>query len=316
MARGNQTQAEFMRKTLLKHGDRYDYSKLVYVSGASPVTIICKVHGEFSMRANSHTAGGGCSKCRSKVGATQEDWNNVFIDKARKIHNDRYDYGNVHYVKARSKVTITCKVHGDFEQTPANHLGGGGCKHCAHEATGDRFRDNLSNVLQKFEQVHSGKYNYSLITEYNTCQEKLSVICPKHGAFQITAAHHADGSGCTSCADYGFTKGKPASLYILYSLSTRTTKVGITNREVSTRLQEVNRSSDKGFIIHQSHLFEDGNIPYNVETLTLDWLSSNYQRVDDIYDGSTECFIDVDMQQLTDFILSALPIQAAKTAYK
>ena len=54
-----------------------------------------------------------------------------FIVKAVLVHNIQYDYSNVVYVDSKSKVIITCKKHGNFEQTPSSHLQGSGCPDCA-----------------------------------------------------------------------------------------------------------------------------------------------------------------------------------------
>ena len=35
-----------------------------------------------------------------------------FIEKARKIHGDKYDYSKVNYVNNRVKIIIICPKHG------------------------------------------------------------------------------------------------------------------------------------------------------------------------------------------------------------
>lgn len=55
---------------------------------------------------------------------------NRFIEKATLVHNGRYDYSNVVYIKNDEKVEIICKTHGSFMQTPHNHLNGAGCPKC------------------------------------------------------------------------------------------------------------------------------------------------------------------------------------------
>lgn len=57
---------------------------------------------------------------------TQEE----FIKRATKIHNGKYDYSKVEYVKSNKKVCIICPVHGEFWQTPTNHLMKHGCVKC------------------------------------------------------------------------------------------------------------------------------------------------------------------------------------------
>lgn len=49
-----------------------------------------------------------------------------FIQKAREVHGDKYDYSKANYVDGRTKVTIICPVHGEFQQIPQAHLKGHG----------------------------------------------------------------------------------------------------------------------------------------------------------------------------------------------
>ena len=55
-----------------------------------------------------------------------------FIEKAKKIHGDKYDYSKVEYINSRTKVCIICPIHGEFWQTPDKHLNRKqGCNECA-----------------------------------------------------------------------------------------------------------------------------------------------------------------------------------------
>ena len=51
-----------------------------------------------------------------------------FIENAKKVHGDKYDYSKVQYVDSDTKVCIVCPIHGEFEQFPGNHLRGYGCR--------------------------------------------------------------------------------------------------------------------------------------------------------------------------------------------
>ncbi|WP_340375900.1 hypothetical protein U5640_12535 [Streptomyces sp. SS7] len=108
------------------HGHRYDYTKVQYVTAFDKVTIVCPEHGEFLQTPASHVRGGRrCPACADRS-LTTEEW----IERAYEIHGDRYDYGQVVYVRGRDKVQITCREHGDFEQQAASHLFGCGCPAC------------------------------------------------------------------------------------------------------------------------------------------------------------------------------------------
>ena len=113
------------------HGEKYDYSKVEYVNSNTPVCIICPEHGEFYIRPNGHLTGRGCPICRyikssSAVRKTKEQ----FIEDAKKVHGDKYDYSKVSYTNNHTEVCIICPTHGEFWQKPLKHLSGHGCPKC------------------------------------------------------------------------------------------------------------------------------------------------------------------------------------------
>nr|DAR64447.1 MAG TPA: restriction enzyme [Caudoviricetes sp.] len=117
----------FIKKARLKHGDKYDYSKVEYVNSVTKVCIICREHGEFWQTPNSHLSGQGCLTCWiEKQTSTKEE----FIKKANEVHKDKYDYSKVDYVNSTTKVCIICHEHGEFWQTPDVHTKGSGCQKC------------------------------------------------------------------------------------------------------------------------------------------------------------------------------------------
>lgn len=56
---------------------------------------------------------------------------NEFIEKARKVHGDKYDYSKVEIEKTVDKIIIICPRHGEFEQIANSHLQGRGCAMCS-----------------------------------------------------------------------------------------------------------------------------------------------------------------------------------------
>lgn len=120
------TNQKFINRAITIHGDKYDYSNVEYVNITTPVKILCKEHGIFIQTPRDHFDNCGCYKCAGRIVTTED-----FIEKASLRHNNLYDYTKVNYKKARSKVIITCKVHGDFSQAPNDHLNGCGCQKCS-----------------------------------------------------------------------------------------------------------------------------------------------------------------------------------------
>lgn len=125
------------------HGDRYDYSRVEYVNNRTPVCIVCKTHGEFQQTPYKHLSGQGCPKCAKNF----KDSTVSFIEKARGIHGDFYDYSKVEYVDQRTLVCIIDPVYGEFWQSPNAHLNGEGCpKRRSEKAQKTRAEFPLSMV--------------------------------------------------------------------------------------------------------------------------------------------------------------------------
>lgn len=120
------TQEQVLERFKKAHGDRYDYSLVDFKRVKDDVIIICKEHGEFPQQVGNHMMGVGCRKCAIQAKTTDE-----FIQDARKIHGDRYDYDSVDYASAFEYIIITCREHGPFRKIPNAHLNGQGCPKCA-----------------------------------------------------------------------------------------------------------------------------------------------------------------------------------------
>ena len=126
-----------------------------------------------------------------------------FIEKAKKVHGDKYDYSKVEYVNNKTKVCIVCPEHGEFWQTPDSHLRGRGCRQCSIKSMKDKQRLSTKDFIEKAKEIHGDKYDYSKV-EYVNSQTKVCIICPKHGEFWQTPLNHLKGKGCPDC--YGNKK--------------------------------------------------------------------------------------------------------------
>lgn len=184
---------EFISKARSIHGDKYDYSLVEYVGNDIPIKIICPKHGIFEQQPSHHLSGHGCTKC-----AGIERLNTVqFIERAQEIHGYKYDYSKVKYVNNHTPVSILCKRHGLFMQSPVNHVNQQqGCPHCKVG-----IKTNREEFIQKAIERYGKKYDYSMV-EYQSRKEKVSIICPKHGVFFVAPKQHLAGQACPDCIDY------------------------------------------------------------------------------------------------------------------
>lgn len=114
-----------------------------------------------------------------------------FIEKAKKIHGDKYDYSKVNYKNNRTKVCIICPKHGEFYMTPSNILLGHNCPGCSKG-------NSLKDFIKKADIIHKNKYNYSKVV-YTNGRTKVDIICNKHGIFRQTPINHISGCGCPKC---------------------------------------------------------------------------------------------------------------------
>lgn len=135
------TAEDFLRKSHKVHGNKYDYSKVNYINSRTKVCIICPKHGEFWQTPNKHLLGQECKLCNNeKLSLMRSSTTTMFIEKAIKVHGNKYDYSKVNYVNAKSKVVIKCPIHGEFLQTPSDHLEGKGCPICSNSKLEEEIR--------------------------------------------------------------------------------------------------------------------------------------------------------------------------------
>ncbi len=198
----------FIEESIKIHANKYDYSKSIYIDSKTPITIICKMHGEFKHVANVHLRPTGCGKCSKSCKSNTKE----FIDKAIQIYGDTYDYSKVEYIKAIDKVIIICKKHGEFLLSPNSHLRGVNCAKCV-----GGVRLSLIEFIEKAKKTHGNKYDYSKV-EYIRSIDKVIIICKKHGEFKQSPSCHLDGNGCQKCANKGFSKAQIEWLSLLEKL--------------------------------------------------------------------------------------------------
>jgi very-short-patch-repair endonuclease len=181
----------FILKAIKVHGDRYDYSKVNYINAKTKIIIVCKIHGEFIQTPSNHLHKFNCQKCANNFKSNTKS----FIEKAIKIHGDRYDYSKVNYINADTHIIIICKEHGEFMQIPDFHINRKcGCGKCSNNVKLD-----TKTFIEKATKTHKGKYDYSHVNYINSITP-VQIFCKKHGEFRQTPDIHINQKGgCPSC---------------------------------------------------------------------------------------------------------------------
>ena len=180
------TAEEFIKKSKEINGDKYDYSLVEYLNSTTKVKLIDKETGIIFEQI----------PYLNLKGLTPRLNKELFIEKSKNIHDDKYDYSLVEYLNSTTKVKIKCKEYGFvFEQSPRRHLEGYG----PGKVTPEIF-------IKKCLKIHNNKYNYSLVNKIKNGKVKVEIICPEHGIFKQSVSNHMNlKQGCPKCSGLGVT---------------------------------------------------------------------------------------------------------------
>ncbi len=158
------SQSDALSKFINVHGDYYDYSNVEYKSSKEHVTVVCPIHGEFSIRPNHHIMGNGCKECaKIKKSKSMIMKLSEIISQFESQHGLKYDYSNVNYINNITKVEIICPTHGSFYQTPKNHKKGQGCPECS--------KDNRVPYLGNLSKLEREKISPAFIYQAILCHD-------------------------------------------------------------------------------------------------------------------------------------------------
>jgi hypothetical protein len=185
----------FIEKSNIIHDNLYDYTLVDYINNKTKVKIICKEHGVFEQRPDNHIQNQKCPYCiNNNIKNTKDNFIKSSIEKYGKL----YDYSLVDYKSNKTKVSIICKEHGEFMQTPNNHLSKSvkiACQKCSAKYRMIEFED----IIERCNEIHNNYYDYSKLS-YDGRNKKSIIICPKHGEFEQIIHSHLLGSGCRKCS--------------------------------------------------------------------------------------------------------------------
>ena len=203
---------EFVSKAKSVHGDKFDYSKCIYVNHNTKVTLICPHHGEFEQLPYVHKRGSDCPSCSKETMKANRIANRkATLEKEfREVHGDRFDYTKAlkEFVDVDTPVTITCPEHGDFKTTPTRHLKGTkGCNECYRRTISSQRSKDFSHFKTKMIYTHGNRYEYDEST-FTDSNNKIRIICPKHGEFFQSIQNHINSRGCPFCAKENHGKSR------------------------------------------------------------------------------------------------------------
>lgn len=295
---------DFVQKAKAVHGDKFDYSLVPDEFVAlDKITIHCKIHGNYLQRPHNHLNGKKCKKCadietsyaRTKVAKDS------FIERALLVHGMSYDYSKFVWHGNHKHSTFICKRHGEFTQSPSNHLAGKGCNLCATENRVKALSFTLDEFVSAARVIHQDYYDYSKV-QYVNSQTKVIITCPTHGDFKQIPNSHLSGSGCPSCNKVGFSGDKPAIFYIL-SINPDVIKFGITS-DINRRLSQLKRKSVFDIkVLHQLN-FKFGINARALESEVKSLFETSVMSKQELPDGYTETTYSRNYQSILDLCLT------------
>lgn len=217
---------EFIKRAKLVHGNKYIYDKSVYSICSEKVIITCPKHGDFLQAPLKHVNHAqGCKACYKESPSDKLSNIKEFTEKATEIHEDKYDYSQSVYINGKTKMKIICPKHGDFLQQPNLHLTGRGCTKCGRDIVKGKLSLTKKLFIEKAKESHGSYYDYSKVI-YTGTNDKVEIICKKHGSFFQTPNIHTQKEKPCGCPDCAFEK----------SSADRT----LSNEEFIERAKEIN----------------------------------------------------------------------------
>lgn len=154
------TKEEWISRFVELYGDKYDYSKSVFINSSTPIDIYCNIHKVyFRKRPDKHILNHRCKYCVYDI---RKDTLEDFIRKAKIKHGDKYDYSLVDYKGTYEDINIICPIHSVFPQRPNDHLNGSGCPDCVARHTGF----NLTYFKEKCIKNNNGLGIFYLLKCY------------------------------------------------------------------------------------------------------------------------------------------------------
>jgi len=285
-----------LEKIIKEYECKIDLDKINFNKSIKDIQIVyeCKCGKSNSKTtANIYKYGAYCSNCIKKQKAEKNNEkmkSNLedFISKAKKVHNDKYDYSHIDkYTNNKTKIKIRCHIHNIFEQRPDDHLDGHGCKGCAAEKIKQVKQYSTEDFIAKATHKYKERYDYSFV-KYIDCNTPVKIkcnICNK--TFSTKPRYHlADNGGSCNYCNNQFSKSqiqwleflsKFYNITIKHALNGREFKIPNTNYPVDGYCEETNTVYE----FHGDYWHGNPNI-YNSNSFN----KSNNRKFGELYDNT------------------------------
>ncbi len=293
------TTESFIEDSKKLHGENtYNYDKCIFVKVHEKVTLFCNIHNTyFEVRPSKHLSLNikqGCQLCSYKKhrSETKLKDTNYFIHKAKSIHGNLYDYSKTIYTTAKDKITVYCNTCNTyFDQVASSHLSGAGCSICSHDRGMDKQRHSTKTFIEACRIIHEDALDYTQTSYGKNNKDKVIVTCTKcNTSGLITPTSLLSGSKPTCNCDnhHGFQDNKPGLVYYLSIDNGKAYKIGITNKSVKERFNNMDLSK---ITVLYEWFFNNGYEARAMESSILRKFSSyKYEGIPLLSSGNSELF--------------------------
>lgn len=216
----NKIETEYVISQFVKvHRDKYNYNYFNYIDNITVSSIYCKEHGFFQQTPKCHKRGMNCTECSKKIKNIKNTLHNKNcktinelvtseIEKAKEIHNNKYNYTLVKFIYGIwPKVSIICPIHGIYEKNIYHHNNKkAGCQKCSKIININSSKLTKENIVERCSKIFNNYYTYDKLFNDNNVNYKVIITCPIHGDFEQKLDSHLKGNGCSRCSLYGVSK--------------------------------------------------------------------------------------------------------------
>lgn len=137
-----------------------------------------------------------------------------FVLRSVAVHGEKYDYSKSIYDSVDNKTIIKCRIHGEFLQTPYNHMKGHGCKICSSTSGASGRVVGSVKFIERAKTRFGSKFDYSLV-QYKNNSTQVKIICHLHGEFLQTPVNHLNSpQGCPDCFYSDRMKDTPSFIHL------------------------------------------------------------------------------------------------------
>ena len=204
------TTESFVKKSIQKWGEKFDYSNTVYVDSKTRLIICCPIHGDVEVLPESHTMNRinntGCPKCGVYInGEKRRKSFTDFLRVANEMFNSKYVYIESSWNGIKKSINYICPIHGKRSMIAESHIreieSNTGCKLCGIEQRSQEIRMTYKEFELKSLSIHGNLYEYSS-DSFISASDIVTVRCkkPGHGNFYPVARDHiTKGTGCPEC---------------------------------------------------------------------------------------------------------------------